>query len=93
MDVGAAGLLGGGPGVGLDSFRGLRDESFEILDPQPLAGHESFHGVGPAEGQVALEEQPVETRQRAGDLGLMLFEKVLHGVLRRMCALQPHDAG
>ena len=66
---------------------GLRgDEPGEVLDPQALTGYESSHGVGPSDGQMAFEEGPVETGNRARDLGLMLVDELSQGVLLSMAA-------
>ena len=53
---------------------------------------EVLHPVRVAEGQMALEEQAVETRQRAGRGRGMLGEELPHGVLRLVAMNRSEDA-
>jgi hypothetical protein len=81
VNVGAPAALGHRFGVLLDALGVPVHEGAEILDPQPLAGEESFHGRRPAQGKMAFEENPVETGNRAGDLVPVFCDKLVHGVL------------
>jgi hypothetical protein len=86
VNVRAARLFGRGPGVPLDGLGMLGDKAAKILDSPTLARYECLHGIRPAQGQVALEENPVEAGNRAGDVGLMVVDKAFHGVLLSMGA-------
>lgn len=84
VEIRPCGSVGHGLGVLLDQLGLPGYESAEVLDPQALAGYELLHGLGPSQGQMAFEENPVEARNGAGDLGLMLVDESFHGVLRSM---------
>ena len=80
IDIGPSRPLSQALGMLLELFRLPGDEQLEILDPQPLVGYESFHGVGLSQGQVVLEENSVEAGNGAGDLAPVPFDEVFHGV-------------
>ena len=81
VDVGPSCPLGHVLGVLLDPLGLPADESTEVLEPQALTGNETLHGIRPAQGQVTLEEDAIETGNRTGDPGLMFCGKLIHGVL------------
>jgi len=64
----------------------LGDGAGAVFDPQILTGYELFPDIGPSEGQMAFEEDLVETGNRAGDFGLMLVDELSRGVLLSMAA-------
>ncbi len=84
MDERPTGSPGRGLGVPFDLLGLAGDERSEVLDQSALPGYELFHGLGPAQGQMALEQDPVEAGNRASDLGLMLVDESFHGVLLSM---------
>jgi len=68
-------------GVILDAFGVLHDELFEVLDQQTLPHQQAFHCVGPTNGEIAFEQNPVKTEDDAGDSIIILADKLFHGVL------------
>ena len=54
---------------------------------------EGFHRLRLSPRQMRLEQDPVETGGRVGNLGLMLVDETLSGILLSMAAWQHHDQG
>ena len=68
-------------GVRPEPLRLPEHEGLKLLEEHALVVEEILHPVRIAEGQMALEEQAVETRERAGRGGGVLGEKLPHGSL------------
>ena len=68
-------------GVILDAFGVLHDELFEVLDLQTLPHQQAFHCVGPTNGEITFEQNPVKTGDDTEDSIIILTDKFFHGVL------------
>ena len=64
-------------------------EGLELLEEDALVVEEVLHAVRVAEGQMALEQQAVETRERASRGSGMLGDEPPHGSLPAVAADGP----
>ena len=81
VDIGPSALFSHGFGMVLDSFGVLGHKSLEILKEKTLVSHKAFHGLCPADRQIAFEQNSIKTSYRSGDFSCMLIDKSVHGVL------------
>src|SRR4029450_230071 len=82
-------LLREGMGVRPQPLGLAEHEGLELLEEHALVVEEVLHPVRVAEGQMALEEQAVETRERARRGGGMLGAELPHGSLLAVAADGP----
>ena len=60
-------------------------ELAEVLDEQSLPTEQSFHGIRPANREIALEQHSIKTGDDSRDAIVILFHKRIHsGVLPEM---------
>jgi len=72
-------------GMDLQPLRLLLHELAEVFDEQPLPTEQSFHGIRPANRQIALEQHSIKTGDDSRDTVVILFDKRIHsGVLLDM---------
>jgi len=64
-----------------DALRLTLHELPKVLDAQSLLGKKAFHGIAPTQGEIAFEQNTVETREHTVDLFAILTDKAFHGVL------------
>jgi hypothetical protein len=91
VDVGPPTFFSHGFGMAFDAFRVRGHKSFEILKKKALMSHKLFHGLCPADRQIAFEQNSIKTSYRSGDFSCMLINKLLHGVLPYVAVVKlPH---